>query len=73
MTRPLSARETEVAVLVADGLSDDEVATILRLSVRTVQSYLDRIGKKLGADKKAHRRRRLIREWVKLEEKEPTV
>ncbi len=61
----LSPRESEVARLVAEGLSDDEVAQILRLSIRTVQSYLDRIGKKLCAHEKPHRRRRVIREWVK--------
>lgn len=61
----LSAREAEVARLVAEGLSDEEVAQILIISIRTVQSYLDRIGKKLGAEKQPHRRRRVIRVWVK--------
>jgi DNA-binding NarL/FixJ family response regulator len=61
----LSQREVEVARLVAEGLSDEEVAQILVISTRTVQSYLDRIGRKLGAEKQPHRRRRVIRVWVK--------
>lgn len=61
----LSRRELEVARLVAEGLSDDEIGQILLISVRTVQSYLDRIGKKLGVDQQPHRRRRAIRVWVR--------
>lgn len=60
----LSPREQEVARLVAERLSDDEIANILTISVRTVQTYLDRIGKKLDAAKDASARRRVIREWV---------
>ncbi len=66
MSRPaLSPREAEVARLIAEGLSDDEIAQILIVSVRTVHSYLDRIGKKIEAHLKPNRRRRVIREWVK--------
>lgn len=61
----LSRRELEVARLVAEGLSDDEIAQILIISVRTVQSYLDRVGKKLGVDHQPHRRRRAIRLWIR--------
>ncbi len=61
----LSPREREVARLVVERLSDDEIAAQLRLSVRTVQTYLDRIGRKLFAEKKSPlSRRRAIREWM---------
>ena len=60
--KPLSPREMQVAELVADDLSDKEIAMILRLKVRTVHEYLDRIGRKLGAARWA--RRRIIRVWI---------
>ena len=65
MTRPvLSPREQEVARLVADRMSDDEIAGILTISVRTVQTYLDRISKKLRAERDRSSRRRVIRAWM---------
>jgi predicted ATPase/DNA-binding CsgD family transcriptional regulator len=45
----LTTREMEVARLVADGLSNDEIAGRLRLSSRTVEAHLDHIRPKLGA------------------------
>jgi len=44
----LSAREQEVARLVADGLSNKEVATRLHLSVRTVESHVRHALIKIG-------------------------
>jgi predicted ATPase/DNA-binding CsgD family transcriptional regulator len=44
---PLSARELEVARLVADGLSNRQIALELRLSPRTVDAHLDHIRAKL--------------------------
>ncbi|MBB4677171.1 LuxR C-terminal-related transcriptional regulator [Crossiella cryophila] len=44
----LTPREMEIAALAADGRSDREVARALGLSVRTVQSHLARIYRKLG-------------------------
>jgi hypothetical protein len=46
----LSPREMEVARLVAEDLTDKEIANILRISIRTVQQYLDRIARKIGAN-----------------------
>ncbi len=51
-----------VARLVAEDLADKEIASILRISPRTVQATLDRIGKKLGAS--GIKRRRAIARWI---------
>ena len=45
----LSARESQVLGLVATGHTDREIAGRLDLSVKTVQSHLDRIRDKTGA------------------------
>jgi DNA-binding CsgD family transcriptional regulator len=50
---PLSAREREVATLVASGLTDKEVADALFLSVRTVNAHLRSIYQKLGINSRA--------------------
>lgn len=50
---PLSARELEVAVLVAEGLSNREVAERLHLSVRTAENHLLNIMNKLGLENRA--------------------
>jgi DNA-binding CsgD family transcriptional regulator len=46
--QPLTRRETEVAVLVARGLTNRDVAARLCLSVRTVEVHVDRVLTKLG-------------------------
>jgi len=46
--RPLSAREREVADLVGDGLTNEQIATRLVLSRRTVESHVERIKHKLA-------------------------
>ncbi len=61
----LSPREQEVARLVAEDLADKEIAAILRISIRTVQQYLDRIAKKIEAKKSQRGRRRTIRAWMR--------
>lgn len=45
---PLSRRETEVAELVAKGLTNREIATKLFISERTVESHVEQIRNKLG-------------------------
>jgi two-component system response regulator DesR len=46
---PLSARETEVLRIAADGAEPDEIALTLHLSVGTVRNYLTNIVTKLNA------------------------
>ncbi len=46
----LTAREREIAELIADGQSSREVAAVLSLSVRTVEGYRSRIMAKLEVD-----------------------
>jgi predicted ATPase/DNA-binding CsgD family transcriptional regulator len=46
--RPLSAREREVADLVGDGLTNEQIATRLVLSRRTVETHVERIKHKLA-------------------------
>ncbi len=48
--RPLTRRESEVAGLAADGLSSQEIANQLMLSIRTVDNHLLRAYTKLGID-----------------------
>lgn len=45
----LTARETEVVALVAEGLTNGEIARRLHLSTRTVQSHVKAALKKTGS------------------------
>jgi len=46
----LSARECEVAVLIAQGKSNREIAAAMTVGVKTVETYITRIFNKLGFD-----------------------
>lgn len=45
---PLTPRELEVLLLIADGLSNSEIAAALLLSQETVKTFVSRILAKLG-------------------------
>jgi len=50
----LTSREREVLALIADGLSNAEIATELCLSYRTIKNYVYTLLPKLGARNRAH-------------------
>jgi predicted ATPase/DNA-binding CsgD family transcriptional regulator len=50
---PLSARERELVLLVAQGRTDAQIAAQLFISIRTVRSHLDRIRDKTGCRRRA--------------------
>jgi len=49
----LSARERQLVTLVAQGLTDAQIAAQLYISIRTVRSHLDRIRDKSGCRRRA--------------------
>ena len=57
--RALTARELQVARLVAAGLRNREIASELALSIRTAESHVERIRVKLG-----FRSRAQIGRWI---------
>jgi DNA-binding NarL/FixJ family response regulator len=57
---PLTQREAEVAVLIAEGLADREIAQRLYLSHHTVSQYAKRIYRKLDVDSRVGLTRRLL-------------
>ena len=54
----LSSRETEVLSLVTEGRTNQEVATLLMMSPRTVQKHLEHVFQKLGVDTRTAAARR---------------
>jgi ATP/maltotriose-dependent transcriptional regulator MalT len=54
----LSSRETDVLSLVAEGRSNEEIATLLMISRRTVQKHLEHIFQKLGVETRTAAARR---------------
>ena len=57
----LSTREIEVLTLLGKGFSRGEIATQLDLSIRTVDTYIERLKQKLGAKSN----RELVREAIR--------
>jgi DNA-binding CsgD family transcriptional regulator len=53
-TPALTAREREIGVLAARGLSNAEIAGTLVLSVRSVETYVLRVCRKLGVNSRTH-------------------
>ena len=51
--KPITAREKQVALLIADGFTNNEIADHLGISARTVKAISDQLRWKLGVD---HRR-----------------
>ena len=61
----LSERETDVVRLIAQGYSNKEIATLLNLSVKTVETYKTRAMEKIGLDSRvAIVRYALQRGWL---------
>jgi two-component system, NarL family, invasion response regulator UvrY len=60
----LTSRERQVLALVAEGLTDQEVAGRLKIGVRTVRSHLDHIRTKTGRRRRAELTRLAIDEGV---------
>lgn len=50
---PLTPREREVAVLAAQGLSNEEIARRLGISVKTVKAHLSLVFQKLGVKRRS--------------------
>jgi DNA-binding CsgD family transcriptional regulator len=50
----LTGREAAVVRQVAEGLSNDEIAEILRISPRTIQAHVANARRKTGARNRAH-------------------
>lgn len=61
LTEPLTARETEVLELVAEGLSNKTIADQLRISDQTVKFHVASIAGKLGAANRTEAVRRAVR------------
>ena len=65
----LSARELEILLLVARGLSNDRIASSLYLSEGTVKRHLANVYEKMGVHSRGEASREaLLREWITIEE-----
>jgi DNA-binding NarL/FixJ family response regulator len=63
----LTARELEIIRLVADGLTNDEVGTALRVTSKTVEARLGRIFARTGVQSRTELATRAIREgWLEV-------
>jgi len=59
----LSKRELEILELISQGYSDKEIACILHISARTVQTHVTRIVIKLGARNRPNAVANYIRQY----------
>jgi DNA-binding NarL/FixJ family response regulator len=65
----LSARELEIVLLAARGLSNDQIATALHISEATVKRHLANIYPKMGVSSRGEAAREaLTRDWITIEE-----
>jgi DNA-binding NarL/FixJ family response regulator len=65
----LSARELEILLLAARGLSNHQIASALNLSEATVKRHLANIFQKMGVGSRGEASREaLLREWITIEE-----
>src|SRR5215216_1557604 len=65
----LSARELEILLLAARGLSNHQIASSLYLSEATVKRHLANVFQKMGVGSRAQASRQaLLREWITIEE-----
>ena len=65
----LSARELEILLLVARGLSNERIASSLYLSEATVKRHLANVYEKMGVHSRGEASREaLLREWITIEE-----
>ena len=65
----LSARELEILLLAARGLSNTQIASLLSISEATVKRHLANIYPKMGvASRGEAAREALLREWITIEE-----
>ena len=65
----LSARELEILLLAARGLSNQQIAASVRLAEATVKRHLANVYKKMGVSSRTEASREaLLREWITIEE-----
>jgi DNA-binding NarL/FixJ family response regulator len=65
----LSARELEILLLAARGLSNHQIASLLHISEATVKRHLANIYPKMGVGSRGEASREaLLREWITIEE-----
>jgi DNA-binding NarL/FixJ family response regulator len=65
----LSARELEILILAARGLSNHQIASSLYLSEGTVKRHLANVFQKMGVHSRGQASKEaLLREWITIEE-----